>query len=58
MNAERLAAHALLDSMARTTPGGIRREQFVRRRHPIKMLLAAAPFVALAVLGAVAIITR
>ena len=58
MNAERLAAHALLDSMQRTTPGGIRREQFVRRRHPIKTALAVLPFLALAALAAFAIITR
>jgi len=57
MNAERLAAHALLDSMARTTPGGIRREQFVRRP-PLKTALAALPFLALAALAAFAIITR
>jgi len=58
MNAERIAAHQLLESIQRTTPGGIRREQFVQRRHPIKTLLAAAPFVALAVLGAFWFITR
>jgi hypothetical protein len=57
MNAERLAAHALLDSMQRTTPGGIRREQFLRR-HPLKTLAAALPFLALAVFAAFAIITR
>lgn len=58
MNAERIAAHAMLDSIQRTTPGGIRREQFVRRRHPLKTAVASLPFVALALLGAFWIITR
>lgn len=58
MNAERLAAHALLESINRTTPGGIRREQFVRRSHPVKTVLAILPFAALVVLGVFAIITR
>lgn len=58
MSAERAFAHALLDSMKRTTPGGIRREQFVRRPHPIKTLLAAFPFVAFIALCIVAVVTR
>lgn len=58
MNAERIAAHALLDNMARTTPGGIRREQFVRRRNPVKTVLSALPFIALAIAAAFAIFTR
>ncbi|HET9189815.1 MAG TPA: hypothetical protein VFN69_04505 [Rudaea sp.] len=57
-HAERLAAHALLESMDRTTPGGIRREQFVRRGHPVKTVLAIIPFVALVAAAAFAIITR
>lgn len=57
MNAH-LHAHALLQNIADTTPGGIRREQFVRRRHPVKTALAVFPFVAFAVLAAFAIITR
>lgn len=39
------------------TPGGIRREQFVRR-HPLKTLVGALPFLALVLLGAFWIITR
>lgn len=58
MNAERIAVHRLLESIQRTTPGGIRREQFVRRCHPVKTLLASLPFVALAVLGAIAYLIR
>lgn len=58
MNAQHLHAHALLQNIAETTPGGIRREQFVRRRHPIKTLLASVPFIALAVAAAFAVITR
>lgn len=58
MNAERIAAHELLSNIQRTTPGGIRREQFVQRRHPVKTVLAAAPFVALVVLAAVAYLIR
>ena len=58
MNTERIAAHQLLDSIQRTTPGGIRREQFVRRRHPVKTALAAAPFIALVVLAAIAYLIR
>lgn len=58
MSAERLTAHALLESMQRTTPGGIRREQFIRRRHPVKTVLACVPFLALAVAAAFAIITH
>lgn len=54
MNTERIAAHALLESIRRTTPGGIQREQFVRRRHPIKALLSVLPFIALVVFAAIA----
>lgn len=58
MDTERLIAHALLDNMHHTTPGGICREQFVRTRHPIKTALAAFPFVALVVLCIVAAVIR
>lgn len=58
MNCEHLHAHALLDNMARTTPGGIRREQFVHRPHPIKTALAMFPFVAFVVLLIIVIVTQ
>jgi hypothetical protein len=58
MNTQRLHAHALLDSIHRTTPGGIRREQFVRRRSPVKAVLSALPFIALAAAAVVVVITR
>jgi hypothetical protein len=57
MSTERIAAHHLLENIQRTTPGGITREQFVRR-HPVKTLVGALPFVALVLLGAFWIITR
>ena len=49
---------ALARHMNEATPGGIRREQFVRRSHPVKTALAALPFVALVAFAAFAIITR
>lgn len=58
MNGEHTLAHALLDSMQRTTPGGIRREQFVRTRHPIKTALAMFPFIAFVALCVVAAVMR
>ena len=58
MHTERIMAHALLDNMAHTTPGGIRREQFVRTRHPIKTALAAFPFIAFVALIVVAAVMR
>jgi len=58
MHTERLIAHALLDNMAHTTPGGIRREQFVRTRHPIKTAFAMFPFVAFIALTIFAIVSR
>lgn len=58
MNAPHIHAHSLLQNIADTTPGGIRREQFIRRRHPVKTALACLPFVALVVFAAIAIITR
>jgi hypothetical protein len=47
-----------MQNIADATPRGIRREQFVRRHHPVKTALAVLPFVAFAVLAAFAIITR
>ena len=58
MHTERIIAHALLDNMAHTTPGGIRREQFVRTRHPIKTAFAVFPFVAFVALIVVAAVMR
>lgn len=55
---ERTLAHALLDSMARMTPGGITRERLFHRPHPVKTLLASLPFLALAAFAAFACITR
>jgi hypothetical protein len=49
---------ALMQHLHDATPGGIHREQFVRRRHPVKTVLAILPFVALVVAAAFAIITR
>jgi hypothetical protein len=57
MSTERIAAHHLLENIQRTTPGGITREQFVRR-HPVKTLAGALPFVALVLAGAFYVITR
>lgn len=57
MSTERIAAHHLLENIRRTTPGGIQRDQFVRR-HPLKTLVGALPFLALVLLGAFWIITR
>jgi hypothetical protein len=51
-------ARGLLQNIAESTPGGIRREQFFRRAHPVKTLLAAFPFLALVALCIVAIVTR
>lgn len=48
---------ALMQHLQDATPGGISREQFVRR-DPAKTALAAIPFVAFAVAAAFAIITR
>lgn len=58
MNTERIVTHALLDNMRRTTPGGIRREQFVRNRHPVKTAMAMFPFVAFVALVVFAAVTR
>lgn len=58
MSTQRIVAHTLLDNIQHTTPGGIRREQFVRTRHPIKTALAMLPFVAFVVLAVFAACTR
>lgn len=58
MPIERLVTHALLDNIRQTTPGGIRREQFVRTHHPLKTALAMLPFVAFVALVVVAAVTR
>lgn len=52
-----IVAHTLLARIEMATPGGIRREQFVRRQ-PVKTALSILPFVALAIAAAFAIITR
>lgn len=57
MNTERMA-RALLWNIHETTPGGIRREQFVRRKHPLKTAIALFPFIAAAALWLFAIATR
>lgn len=57
MNTERMA-RALLWNIHETTPGGIRREQFVRTRHPLKTALALFPFVAFLALAIFALATR
>lgn len=49
---------ALARHMNEATPGGIRREQFVRRAHPIKTALALFPFAAFIALAIFAIVTR
>lgn len=50
-------ARTIMQHLHDVTPGGIHREQFVRR-HPVKTLVGALPFVALVLLGAFWIITR
>lgn len=41
-----------------TTPGGIRREQFVHRPHPVKAVLAMFPLIALVAICIVAAVAR
>lgn len=45
---EKRVARSLLQHIHEATPGGLRPEQFRPVRHPLKSLLAAFPFVALA----------
>lgn len=55
MSAEHIHAHGLLQNIHDTTPGGITREQFVRRHHPVKTFLAMFPFLLLVALAIVAV---
>lgn len=54
MSAEHVHARGLLQNIHDTTPGGITREQFVRKRTPVKTFLAMFPFLMLAALAIVA----
>ena len=58
MSIERFCAHSLLQNIAKTTLGGIRPEQFLRRPHPIKTLLAMFPLLAFIAVCIVAAVTR
>jgi hypothetical protein len=58
MSAGPTHARFLLQHINDATPGGIRREQFLRRHHPLKALLSALPFIALAAAAVVVVITR
>lgn len=60
MSAERLAAHGLLDSIERTTPGGITREQFRRRgiAWHVGLWAARIGFAAVLVASALTYVTR
>lgn len=55
---DRRVARVVMRHLHDATPGGIRREQFIHRRHPVKTALAILPFVALVALAAFAVITR
>lgn len=50
-------ARTVMQHLHDVTPGGVCREQFVRR-HPVKTLAGALPFVALVLAGAFYVITR
>ena len=56
--AQRRTGVALARFVNDATPGGIRREQFVHRPHPIKTALAMFPFIALVALVIFAAVTR
>lgn len=48
----------LMYHISEATPGGIRREQFVRRPHPVKALLAMFPLILLVAVCVVAAVTH
>lgn len=49
---------SLMHHINDATPGGIRREQFVHRPHPIKTMLAMLPLLAFVALCIFAAVTR
>lgn len=55
MSAEHIHARGLLQNIHDTTPGGVTREQFMRKRAPIKTLLEMFPFLLLVALTIVAV---